>query len=208
MTFRPITRVRALTDPHGAASQRHNLIAIGLLAMLVNCGPATGKQPRAATTDENADIPRESKPSTEQQPSTTSTWSEVQPLESASSGTTNRRQSHVIVSSDPNKHGDSIHFRFLVNNVPISGVFVVAGGKSTTFTIPVGTVHFTMDECEWEAQGFELAPDEDLPISCKLTKEGDCCEVAIPVEESAKESSKKSSRQAPNTRPSESQAEE
>ena len=97
-------------------------------------------------------------------------------------GSSNRK-SRIVVTSDPLKHGDSLHFRFRVNNVPISGVFAAPGGQTATFTIPIGTVHFTVDECEWEAQGFELSPDEELPIACKLTKEGDCCEVAIPVDE-------------------------
>jgi hypothetical protein len=61
-------------------------------------------------------------------------------------------------------------------------VFSAPGGQVSTFTIPVGTVHFTVDECEGDAQGFELGPDENIPIHCEMTTEGDCCEVAIPDE--------------------------
>lgn len=129
--------------------------------------------------------------------SATKDWSEVQPLAASDSGATAKRKSRVVVSSDPGKHGASLHFKFLVNASPISGVFVVPGGQTATFTIPVGTVHFSVDECEEaEPQGFDLAPDEEIPISCKLGKDGDCCEVAIPVDESAETSKppKKSKR--------------
>jgi hypothetical protein len=187
---------------------RNGLIALGLLAMLVDCGPGTGKQPKSAAVDDSADSPQEPKRSAKQKPSETSSWSEVQPFEATGSGSTNKRKSHIVVSSDPNKHGDSLHFRFLVNNVPISGVFVAPGGQSTTFTIPIGTVHFTVDECDWEAQGFELSPEEELPIACKLTKEGDCCEVAIPVEETPKATPKQGSRKASKKSVTESSEEE
>lgn len=129
--------------------------------------------------------------------SATKGWSEVQPLAASDAEVTAKRKSRVVVTSDPNKHGASLHFRFLVNGSPISGVFVVPGGQSATFTIPVGTIHFSVDECEEaEPQGFDLAPDEEMPISCKLGKDGDCCEVAIPVEETAEpsKSPKKSQR--------------
>ena len=110
-----------------------------------------------------------------------SDWSEVPPTESKSSSVGNRK-SQVVVTSHPSKHGDALHFRFVVNAVPISGVFSAPGGQTSTFTIPVGTVQFTVDECEGDAQGFDLLPDESMPIKCELTTDGDCCEVAIPVE--------------------------
>lgn len=156
------------------------------LAAVLGCGPSNQAPPKTVATDEATTSPEES-PSAKagDTRSETSGWHEVQSLGSSNSEDTGtiQRKSHVVVSSDPAKHGASLNFRFLVNSVPISGVFVAPGGQTTTFTIPVGTVHFTVDECEWEAQGFELAPGEDMPISCKLTKEGDCCEVAIPVED-------------------------
>jgi hypothetical protein len=171
---------------------RNSLIALASLVMLIGCGPGAGAKAKTADSEPAPDAtdhqlpPPDAKQHANHAKSETGGWSEVQPFESTSSGATSKRKSRVQVSSDPTKHGDSIHFRFLVNNQPISGVFVVAGGQSTTFTLPVGTVHFTTDECEWEAQGFELLADEVMPISCKLTKEGDCCEVAIPDDEQPK----------------------
>lgn len=167
---------------------RHHLVAVLLLMTQWSCGSSAGPGPKTSAqddaTDSNSadDAPR----AAARKRSGTAGWSEVQPFESSTSKGTNNRKSRILVSSDPDKHGDSLHFRFLVNNVPISGVFVAPGGQSTTFTIPVGTVHFTVDECEWETQGFELLPEEEMPIACKLTNEGDCCEVAIPVEEGPK----------------------
>lgn len=163
---------------------RLGLIYAATLSAL-GCGP-TGHPATSASTSERftpSTNDKRSSATAAETRSETSDWHQVQPLEhsSTNSGTT-KRKSQIVVTSDPAKHGDFLHFRFLVNATPISGVFVAPGGRTTTFTIPVGTVHFTVDECEWEAQGFELAADEDIPISCKLTKEGDCCEVAIPVE--------------------------
>jgi hypothetical protein len=163
--------------------------ALGIVACTASCGPAgtPAKSPNSDDT-EGASEASATKRTSAKQHSETRGWDEVQSTESSGTGASSdsaKRKSRIIVASDPTKHGDSLHFRFLVNGVPISGVFVAPGGQTSTFTIPVGTVHFTIDECEWETQGFELAPDEEMPIACKLTKEGDCCEVAIPVEEAS-----------------------
>jgi hypothetical protein len=179
---------------------RHDLIVLGLLCSIVGCAaPAgkTAKSPASAGDKTSRDVAKE--PATSGKKSQgTHDWDEAQPFESSTSGVgTGNRKSRIIVTSDPAKHGDFIHFRFAVNAVPISGVFVAPGGQSTTFTIPVGTVHFTVDECGWETQGFELLPDEEIPIACKLTKEGDCCEVAIPVEETPKANAKVNAKAKP-----------
>jgi hypothetical protein len=169
---------------------RHGLFTIGLLCTAIGCGAPAKKIARSPAEDDQTEERNERDPKepTRKKRSPTKDWDEAQPFESSTSGVgTGNRKSRIIVTSDPKKHGDSLHFRFLVNNVAISGVFVAPGGQSTTFTIPVGTVHFTVDECEWEVQGFELAPNEEMPIACKLTKEGDCCEVAIPVDEAEKQ---------------------
>lgn len=174
---------------------RHGLIALGLLCSSVGCAaPASKTAKSPASDDETSSRDDADKPSTSGKKKSHGThdWDEAQPFESSTSGVgTGNRKSRIIVTSDPAKHGDAIHFRFAVNAVPISGVFVAPGGQSTTFTIPVGTVHFTVDECEWEPQGFELLPDEEMPVACKLIKEGDCCEVAIPVEEAPKKAKAK-----------------
>lgn len=95
-----------------------------------------------------------------------------------------RQMGRVAVRSDPEKHGEALRFRFVVNGNPISGVFQAPGGRSSTFAIPSGTVAFTVDECEWEEQGFPLAAGEEMALECKLSSEGDCCGVALPeVEE-------------------------
>ncbi len=109
-----------------------------------------------------------------------SDWSEV-PSNESKQTTFGMHKSQVVVTSHPSKHGDALHFHFEVNSVPISGVFSAPGGQTSTFTIPVGTVRFTVDECEGDVQGFELSADAKMPIQCELTTEGDCCEVAIPA---------------------------
>lgn len=175
------------TTAYDADLMRYRLVLVCAAALsALACGPSTHR-PAMNSRSEDSDSPstnhEASNASAAEPRSETSDWHQVQSFESSSSDSgISKRKSHVIVTSDPAKHGDSLHFRFLVNASPISGVFVAPGGQTTTFTIPVGTVHFTVDECEWEAQGFELVADEDIPIACKLTKEGDCCEVAIPVE--------------------------
>jgi hypothetical protein len=164
---------------------RSFLMALSVLCSLSSCGPSAGPAPKQARTVDQSKPPSQASAPAKRS-SETKDWSEAQPFESTTSPGINNRKSRIIVTSDPAKHGDFLHFRFAVNAVPISGVFVAPGGQTTTFTVPVGTVHFTVDECEWETQGFELAPDEELPIACKLTKEGDCCEVAIPTDEKPK----------------------
>lgn len=164
------------------------------IAVLVATSSCSSSAPQRTKTPDLESAPptpqQERRPEqTAERQSTASGWSEVQPFtaESEPAGT-NKRRARVVASSDQKKHGHSLHFRFLVNGTPISGVFVVPGGQTATFSIPVGTVHFSVDECEWEPQGFELAPDEEMPISCKLGNEGDCCEVAIPDDESSQPS--------------------
>jgi hypothetical protein len=172
---------------------RHGLIVFGLLCSIASCGGPANKIARSASSDDQAEARDDdsSKSGSSKKRSPMKDWDEAQPFESTTSGVgSGNRKSRIVVTSDAKSHGDALHFRFLVNNVPISGVFVAPGGVSTTFTIPVGTVHFTVDECEWETQGFELLPDEEMPIACKLTKEGDCCEVAIPVEDTPKKKGK------------------
>jgi hypothetical protein len=164
---------------------RSYLVAFSIACSLSSCGPTASAPPKRARAAEASDPPRRER-APDKQRSETKDWSEAQPLQSTTSPGINNRKSRIVVTSDPEKHGEFLHFRFAVNAIPISGVFVAPVGQTTTFTIPVGTVHFTIDECEWETQGFELGPDEEMPIACKLTKEGDCCEVAIPVEETPK----------------------
>ncbi len=165
---------------------RKCLIVIGTAWFLASCGSSAAsspKSPSGGAGDENS-VANNSGVSSRgtKKKSVMNGWSDVPPLESHSVAGVGNRKSRVTITSNPTKHGDALHFRFLVNAVPISGVFSAPGGQVSTFTIPVGTVHFTVDECEGDTQGFELGPDEDIPIHCELTTEGDCCEVAITVD--------------------------
>ena len=153
---------------------------IGCGASNVSNSKTASDAPQASDSEESRHIGGGSK-----KPSAMSDWSEVPATESKPSAVS-ARNSQVVVTSHPTKHGEALHFRFVVNSVPISGVFSAPGGQTSTFTIPVGTVHFTVDECEGDTQGFELSPDENMPIKCEMTTEGDCCEVAIPVEPKSK----------------------
>ena len=170
---------------------RKRLTLIGTACCLMGCGSSATSNPKSSS-GEGTDESLESSESHDGAPSKKkrsemSGWSEVPPTESSHSGSGNsNRKGRVVVTSHPTKHGDALHFRFVVNSVPTSGVFSAPGGQTSTFTIPVGTVLYTVDECEGEPQGFELGADENMPISCELTKEGDCCDVAIPVEKKSK----------------------
>ena len=162
------------------------LTVIGTAWFLVGCGSSAAVGPKSPISegggDNSAANSSDDSARGNKKKSAMNGWSDVPPVESHSVVGVGNRKSRVTVTSHPTKHGDALHFRFLVNAIPISGVFSAPGGQVSTFTIPVGTVHFTVDECEGDTQGFELGPDEDVPIKCELTTDGDCCEVAIPVE--------------------------
>lgn len=157
---------------------------------LIGCGTSATLDPKSPS----AESANEESRSTESQKaahgdkgkSETSGWSVAPPSETRSGPGIGNHKAQVVVTSNPKKHGDALHFHFFVNTIPISGVFSAPGGETSTFTIPVGTVQFTVDECEGDTQGFPLEPDASVPISCALTKDGDCCEVAYPVEEKPK----------------------
>jgi hypothetical protein len=107
-----------------------------------------------------------------------SAWSEVPQNEPANSrSVVGKRKAQVLVVSNPTSHGDALHFQFQVNSVAISGVFSAPGGQNSTFTLPMGSVQFTLDECKGDPQYFELGADEKITLNCELTTEGDCCEV-------------------------------
>lgn len=110
-------------------------------------------------------------------------WSTVEPFTSDTEARGPSKQSaQIVVTSDPKKHGDAVHFNFWVNRVRINGVFEVRGGGTATFRLPAGTVEFGTDECSLDLQGVELQGGESVPVGCELGSDGDCCEVRIPVE--------------------------
>ena len=107
-----------------------------------------------------------------------SQWSEVPQNEPASQRSViGKRKAEVIVVSNPAKHGEVLHFQFTVNAVAISGVFSAPGGQTSTFTLPTGSVQFTVEECKGDPQYFELT-SEKVTVNCELTTDGDCCDVA------------------------------
>jgi hypothetical protein len=163
---------------------------IGAACTLIACGTSATpdpKSPSAERTDEESRLSESQETAHgEKRKSETSGWSVAPPSETRSGPGIGNRKAQVVVTSNPKKHGDALHFHFFVNSIPISGVFSAPGGESSTFTIPVGTVQFTVDECEGDTQGFPLEADASVPISCELTTDGDCCEVAYPVEEKPK----------------------
>jgi hypothetical protein len=164
---------------------RKCLSVFGTACCLICCGPSAA--PKSASDQSAGESAAASGSSSKKQRSEMSHWSSVEPTESTGPGTDiAKRKAQVVVTSNPDKHGESLHFRFTVNTTPISGVFSAPGGQTTTFVIPAGTVYFTVDECENDTQGFELQPDESMPISCELTTEGDCCWVAIPDDDKPK----------------------
>jgi hypothetical protein len=153
-------------------------------ALVIACGASAAPSTKSAADRHEASTSGNSqRPAADsKERSKMSDWSEV-PSNESKQTTLGGHKSQVVVASHPTKHGDGLHFHFEVNSVPISGVFSAPGGQTSTFTIPVGTVRFTVDECEGDVQGFELSADEKMPIKCELTTEGDCCEVAIPAEQ-------------------------
>ena len=172
------------------------VISVALLSVL-GCGPGSRPEAKTSGLDDNVESGHENsadaahgsvKPvannSAALGKSETAEWWKVAQTDSDDSAKRPPRQiGRVAVSSDPLKHGEALRFRFRVNGTAISGVFQAPGGKNSTFAIPSGTVAFTIDECGWEEQGFPLGAGEEIALSCKLMGDGDCCEVAIPVEE-------------------------
>jgi hypothetical protein len=161
---------------------------VGCLLVL-GCSSTPRSEPKLATRDDASEpISGEKTHSGKTVESTskseTSEWWKVVPSEGSDAEKRPAKQiGRVAINSDPKSHGESLRFRFLVNGTPISGVFQAPGGKTSTFSLPSGTVTFTIDECSWEEQGFPLASGEEIPLVCKRTNDGDCCEVAIPVDE-------------------------
>jgi hypothetical protein len=152
----------------------HRAFAV-LACFAVGCGAAAAQKPLAPAA-EPATAPPSSSNTTE--PSQVSKWSEVPQNEPANQRSViGRRKAQVTIVSDPSSHGEALHFKFVVNSVTISGVFSAPGGQTSTFTLPTGSVQFTIDECKDEPQYFELAADTPATLKCEMTTEGDCCYV-------------------------------
>ncbi len=160
-----------------------------LCCLIQGCGSRAPQEPKSPSPAE----PVEVEPASEPEPETKG-WSEVEPLSADSKKSPSSRHGTVVVTSDPEHHGNEIHMRFFVNGVRIEGIFLVPGGRSYSFRIPAGVVEFGSDECSAGLSGFDLAPDESIPVFCTLGADGDCCEVRIPVEAEEQPKGKKKSR--------------
>jgi len=163
------------------------LLRGAILALLFGPGSCGGTTP-AAPLSQVPSAPSAAEPQKEAKDAKPpmSDWSEVEPLAANEDRRApGRKRGTVVVTSDPDHHGDSITLRFLVNGVPIEGVFVVPGGRSYTYSLPAGAVQFESEQCSLGLQGFELRAGESIPVGCELTDDGDCCEVKIPVDEGA-----------------------
>jgi len=151
-----------------------------LAVALVACGAATP----APTAPSKAEPEPEPAMEPEAEPvSVPANWERVEsftsePEERAPSP----KKGQLVVTSDPEKHGEQLTFSFWVNRVKIEGIFRVPGGGTHTFSLPAGTVELETEECSAGTVGFELAPGESIPLGCELGPSGDCCGVKIPTE--------------------------
>ena len=150
-----------------------HLLGLCLGCGLIACGASSASGPNSPS---NATKSQAVGSKQQTQASEVSKWSQVPQNEPASQRSViGKHKTEVLVVSDPSKHGDTLHFQFTVNSVVLSGVFSAPGGQSSTFTLPTGSVQFTVDECRGDAQYFDLNADEKVTIKCELTTEGDCC---------------------------------
>ncbi len=153
----------------------------------MGCGSTATLNPNAPSTEKTDPGTSTARSKKGREVSEVSQWSEVPQSEPSSlRSVIGSRKSEVIVVSNSKNHGEALHFQFTVNSVAISGVFSAPGGQTSTFTLPTGSVQFTVEECKGDAQYFELAADEKISLNCELTTDGDCCDVAIPVEPKSK----------------------
>ncbi len=158
----------------------HRTLALWFVCHLIGCGTSATPNPNAPASDatEAGSSTSRSKPGGKD--SEMSQWHDVPQNEPANQRSViGNRKSEVIVVSNSKKHGDALHFQFTVNSVAISGIFSAPGGQTSTFTLPTGSVQFTVEECKGDAQYFELAAGEKVTVNCELTTDGDCCDVAV-----------------------------
>ncbi len=154
----------------------HALFSFALLSLACACGSAP--KPKAAEPEPE---PAEEKPAPaateEKEKSVTEGWSEAAPTTATAEETEapKKKTGRVIVNSDPKRHGDEIHFDFSVNGTRMDGVFVVPGGQSFTFTLPGGTVSYSVQECGGKGGGFELEAGGEFTLECHKSGGGDCC---------------------------------
>jgi hypothetical protein len=160
--------------------------AIGLTVVALGCASSEVAQPKTPMDE----FEPEEEPQAEQQteePGGPSSWSEVEPNVSSDQRPTriSKKYAYIDVKSDPESHGPELRFHFTVDGVDIDGVFVAAGGRTTNFRIPSGTVTYSNDECGSGGGGFQIQPGERITLACFMTSDGDCCEPRIENEPGA-----------------------
>jgi len=156
----------------------HRIAIVWFASCFIGCGSAATPNPNAPASESNDTSTSTARSKKAGKDSEVSQWSEVPQNEPASQRSViGSRKSEVIVISNPKKHGDALHFQFTVNSVAMSGVFSAPGGQTSTFTLPTGSVQFTVDECKGDPQYFDLAAGEKVSLNCELTTDGDCCDV-------------------------------
>jgi hypothetical protein len=153
------------------------LLSVGLLSLAWACGSTPKPKPAEPEPEPAAEQPA---PAASEEKSSTEGWSEAAPTTSTAEETEapKRKNGRVIVKSDPKRHGDEIHFDFSVNGTRMDGVFVVPGGQTFTFTLPGGTVSYSVAECGGRGGGFELEAGSEMTLTCHKGGGGDCCGVA------------------------------
>ena len=158
--------------------------AIGLTAVVLGCASSEAAQPKMPADEFEPEEEPQAEQQTEPQreePGGPSSWSEVEPNVSSDQRPTriSKKYAHIDVKSDPESHGPELRFHFTVDGVDIDGVFVAAGGQTTHFRIPSGTVTYSNDECASGGGGFQIQPGERITLACFTTSDGDCCEPRI-----------------------------
>jgi hypothetical protein len=102
-------------------------------------------------------------------------WSEVAPTSTEESNAPARKTGKVVVESNPDQHGNELHFDFSVNGTRMDGVFLVPGGQTFTFTLPAGSVSYGVAECGGAGGGFELEPGGSVTLKCTSSGPSECC---------------------------------
>lgn len=158
--------------------------ALTLTTVVLGCASGSASSEPKTPADEFEVEAEPEEPQVEEQteePGGPSSWSEVEPNVSSDQRPrrTSKKYSYIDVKSDPEAHGPELTFHFTVDGVPIDGIFVAAGGRTTNFRIPFGIVTYSNDECGSGGGGFEIKAGERITLACFMTSDGDCCEPRI-----------------------------
>jgi hypothetical protein len=153
------------------------LLSVGVLTLAWACGSAPKPKPAEPEPEPAEEQPA---PAATEEKSGTEGWSEAAPTTATAAETEapKRQKGRVVVKSDPKRHGDEINFDFSVNGTRMDGPFRAPGGQTFTFSLPAGTVSYSVAECGGRGGGFELEADAEVTLTCYKRGGGDCCGVA------------------------------